>query len=339
MAKNSKKRTCPECSRRIVVIGGGTGSSVVLSGLRKYPVDLTAIVTVTDSGGSTGRLRTEFGFLPVGDMRQCLAALAAENGSNYIRRLLLYRFDKGEGLEGHSLGNLLLTALTDLSSSESKAVEIAAKIFRLHGRILPITTSNIQLVATYEDGKSIIGEHEIDEPKHRGGKRIIRLTTKPKAKIYSEAKKAILEADLIVLGPGDLYTSILPNLIIRGVRKAFSLSKAKIVYIVNLMTRFGQTHQFTAQDHIKEIEKYLGRKLDFVLLNNRRIPAKILKLYQKEKGFPVKNNLRGKTHFELIRKNLLASAVVIKPRGDVLKRSYLRHDPQKLARTIISLLN
>lgn len=321
---------------KIVVIGGGTGSFVVLAGLRKYPTDLTAIVTVADSGGSTGRLRTEFGFLPVGDMRQCLAALALDD--DYIRKILLYRFAKGRGLKGHNLGNLILTALTDLTSSEPKAVETAARIFRLQGKILPITTSNIQLVATYEDGKVVVGEHKIDEPKHKEEKRIIKLSTKPKSAIYSQAKKAIEQADLIVLGPGDLYTSILPNLVISGVKKAFSLTKAKIIYVVNLMTRFSQTPGFTAKDHVREIEKYLGRKLDFVLLNKGEIPKEILKLYQKEKGFPVKDDLKTKTHFKLIKKNLLAPKVVIKPKGDVLKRSYLRHDSKKLAKTITSLL-
>ncbi|MBU0618840.1 YvcK family protein [Patescibacteria group bacterium] len=323
--------------KKIVVIGGGTGSAVVLSGLREYPVDLTAIVAVTDSGGSTGRLRTEFGFLPVGDMRQCLAALAKGNKSEYIRKLLLYRFDKGKGLEGHNLGNLILTALTDISSSEPKAVEVAAQIFRLEGRILPITTKNIQLMAVYENGKTVIGEHEIDEPK-QGGKRIIKLLTKPEAVIYKEAKKAILAADLIILGPGDLYTSILPNLIINGVRKTFLLSKAKVVYIVNLMTRFGQTHNLSANDHVQEIERYLGKKPDFVLFNNRKIPEKILQLYKKEKGFPTKDDIKGKIHYKLIRGDFLAPELVIKPKGDVKKRSFLRHNSKKLAKTIISLL-
>ncbi len=322
---------------KIVVIGGGTGSFVVLSGLRNYPVDLTAIVTVADSGGSTGRLRTEFGFLPVGDMRQCLAALASESGENYIQKLLLYRFAKCKGLKGHNLGNLILTALTDLSGSEAKALEIAARIFRLHGTILPITKTNIDLVATYEDGKTVIGEHEIDEPKHQGGKRIVKLTTKPRAKIYPPAQKAIEQAGLVVLGPGDLYTSILPNLVIEGIKKAFNRSKAKIVYVVNLMTRYSQTHNFTAQDHLNEIERYLDQKVDFVLINNHRIPNNILKLYQKEKGIPVKDDLVTQAHCKVIRKDLLAPTVIIKPKGDLLKRSYLRHNSAKLAQALIQL--
>lgn len=331
--KNKKAK-----KKKIVVLGGGTGSFVDLAGLKEYPVELTAIVTVADSGGSTGRLRTEFGFLPVGDMRQCLAALASVNGQNYIRKLLLYRFNKGKGLKGHNLGNLLLTALTDLAGSEPKAVEIAARIFRLQGKILPITTQNIQLKAEYEDGQVLIGEHEIDEPKHIGGKRIVKLATKPKGRIYQQAEKAILQADLVILGPGDLYTSILSNLVIHGVKKAFQKSQAKIAYIVNLMTRFSQTYNFTAQDHVNEIERYLGKKLDFVLINKAKIPPKILKLYQEERGMAVKDDLGKKNHFQIVRQDLLAASVLVKSKGDILQRSYLRHSPKKLAKVVIKLL-
>lgn len=324
--------------QKVVVIGGGTGSFVVLSGLRKHNLDLTAVVSVTDSGGSTGRLRTEFGFLPVGDMRQCLAALASDDKEDFIRKLLLYRFSKGKGLRGHNIGNLILTALTDLSSSEPKAIETAAKIFRLKGRIYPITTKNIELVAVYEDGKKVVGEHEIDAPKHQGGKKIVKLTTRPKANIYKEARKAIHQADLIILGPGDLFTSILPNLVINGVQKAFKKSKAKLVYIVNLMTRYSQTDKYTAKDHVDQIQNHLGTKLDYVLINNAKIPNKILRLYKKEKSLSVKDDLDGRYIFKIIRKNFIASEVIIKNKADLLKRSFLRHDSDKLAKTIISLL-
>jgi uncharacterized cofD-like protein len=322
--------------KKVVAIGGGTGNFVVLSGLKKYPLDLTAIVSVADSGGSTGRLRTEFGFLPVGDMRQCLAALAKED--SLIKKILLYRFAKGRGLKGHNLGNLILTALTDLTQSEPKAVEKAAEIFNLSGRIIPITLTNTQLVANYQDGKKIIGEHKIDQPKHKGGLKIIKLANQPSARIYKQAQKAILNADLIILGPGDLYTSIIPNLIVQGVKKVFSQTKAKVVYIVNLMTRFSQTANLTADDHVQEIKKYLGRYPDYVLINNGKIPQKILTLYQKEKGYPVKDDLNKRREFKTIRKDLVAPIIMVKPKGDVLQRSYLRHDSTKLAKTIVGLL-
>lgn len=323
-----------EKPKKIIVIGGGTGSFVVLSGLKKHKVDLTAIVSVADSGGSTGRLRTEFGFLPVGDMRQCLAALADKK--SFIRKVLLYRFSKGKGLKGHNLGNLFLTALTDLAGSEARAIEVAADIFRLKGRVLPITDKSVQLKATYEDGTDILGEHEIDEPKHIGGKKIIKLECHPKALIYTGAKEAILNADLIVLGPGDLYTSILPNLIVDDIKDVFGKTKAKVVYIVNLMTRYSQTHKFTAQDHVKELEKYLGRAVDFILLNKANISPYIKKLYRREKGFPVKDDLPKNS--QVIRKNLLAAKIVEKKDGDILQRSYLRHDAGQIGKVLISLL-
>ncbi|MFC1711469.1 uridine diphosphate-N-acetylglucosamine-binding protein YvcK [Patescibacteria group bacterium] len=329
MKKDSKKIN-------IVVIGGGTGSFVVLAGLKKYPLNLTAIVSVTDSGGSTGRLRTEFGFLPVGDMRQCLAALAQED--SFIRKLLLYRFSKGKGLKGHNLGNLILTALTEISGSEAKALEIASNTFFLKGKILPITTDNIQLKAEYENGKVLNGEHEIDEPKHKGGLLISKLSCGPKSKIYLPVKKAILDANYIILGPGDLYTSILPNLVVGKVKTVLKQTRAKLIYIVNLMTRYSQTPGFTAKDHVDEVEKYLGRKIDYVLINNKKIPEKIIKLYKKEKGYPVRDDLSVSLKYKIIRKNFLKSEMIRKPEADVLQRSYLRHDSEKLARSIISLI-
>jgi len=324
-------------NKNIVMIGGGTGSFVVLSGLKKYPIGLSAVVSVTDSGGSTGRLRTEFGFLPVGDMRQCLAAMAAKNGKNYIRKLLLYRFNKGGGLKGHNLGNLILTALTDLTDSEAKALEKAADIFKLGGNIYPITTRDVQLVAEYEDGSVVLGEHEIDEPNFKGGRKIIKLYLRPGAGIYKGAKKALMEADLIVLGPGDLYTSILPNLVVRGLKSTIKKSGAKLLYIVNLMTRYSQTDGYSAKDHLKEVEKYLGSKLDYILVNNGKIDKKIIELYEKEKGYPVEDDL-GQKDDRVIRKNLLAPTIWTKPKGDDLQRSYLRHSSDKLAKEITKLL-
>ncbi len=320
--------------QKIVVIGGGTGSFVLLSGLKQYPVELTAIVPVTDDGGSTGRLRDEFGFLPVGDMRQCLAALASENG--LLRQLLLYRFEKGEGLRGHNLGNLILTALEDLVGSEPEAIEAAAKIFRLKGKVLPISSQLVKLVAEYSTGKKIISEHNIETYKLKENETIRKLYTTPKASINPKAKKAINEADLIILAPGDLYNSIITNLIISGTKKAIIQSKAKIAYIVNLMTLTSQTHNFTAKDHLNEIEKYIGRKVDNILLNNQPIPANIIKAYQKLAEHPVQDDLSQDKR--VVRQALLADSDYQKPKSDSLKRSLLRHDPNKLAKTIVNLV-
>lgn len=324
-------------NKNVVVVGGGTGSYVVLCGLRRYPVNLTAIVSVTDSGGSTGRLRTEFGFLPVGDMRQCLAALA-DSPNNSIQKLLLYRFNKGKGLTGHNLGNLILTALTDITKSESQAVAEAAKIFRLQGSVIPVSEKNVQLQAIYEDGSIITGEHEIDEPKHRGGKRILDIQLKPKAEINPETIKALVKADLIIVGPGDLYTSILPNCLVSGFKEIIKKTKAKIIYIVNIMTRFSQTDKYSGKDHVDEVAKYIGKYPDYVFINNGMVPKNISSLYLKEKGFPVADDLLHFSKSKIIRKNFLKATLVKKNAGDKLKRSFIRHDSEKLAEEIFALL-
>lgn len=320
--------------KKIVVIGGGTGSFVLLSGLKQYPVDLTAIVPVTDDGGSTGRLRDEFGFLPVGDMRQCLAALAAENG--LLRKILLYRFDKCRGLIGHNLGNLLLTALEDLSGSEPEAITQAARIFRLKGRVLPVAKKLVKLAAKYSSGKIIISEHKIETYKLTRAEKIIRLFTIPKTTINPEAALAIKTADLIIFAPGDLYNSIIANLVITGAKKALQESSAKLLYVVNLMTLNSQTAYFSARDHVQEIEKYSGKKMDFILVNSEAIPPAIVKAYQKDHEYPVADDLTSDSR--VIRQPLLARDTYQKPKSDALKRSLLRHDSHKLARTICRLL-
>jgi uncharacterized cofD-like protein len=322
---------------RVVVIGGGTGSFVVLSGLKQHDVELSAVVTVADSGGSTGRLRSEFGFLPVGDIRQCLAALAKDNGQNYIRDLLLYRFAKGgKGLTGHNLGNLILTALTDLTGSEPKAIETASRIFRLQGKVYPVSLDTVDLVATYEDGTQIVGEHEIDEPGHKGGKRIVALASRKPAKLYSQVEQAILAADLVVLCPGDLYTSLLPNLIIQGMSQALKKTRARLVYVMNLMTRYAQTHGLTAAGHVAQLEHYTRRRLNRILVNSTPVLPAILRLYEREKGFPVADDL-GQDR-RVMRQDLLDRRIVTKPKGDQLKRSLVRHDPTKVAEALIKLL-
>lgn len=321
-------------SKKVVVIGGGTGSFVLLTGLKEYPLELTAIVPVTDDGGSTGRLRDEFGFLPVGDMRQCLAALAPENG--LLRRLLLYRFEKGKGLAGHNLGNLILTALEDLVGSEPEAVTKAAKTFRLKGKALPISNKLVKLAAKYSSGKTIVSEHKIEIHKLKEGERITGLYTVPKAAINPDTKEAILEADLIVIAPGDLYNSIIANLIIEGAKEAIKKSKSKLIYVVNLMTLNSQTQGYSASDHLQEIEKHVDRKMDYILVNNQPIPKKILKAYEKLEEYPVVDDL-GKDK-RVIRQPLLAKTAYQKPKSDALKRSLLRHDSEKLAKVIVGLL-
>lgn len=317
--------------KKVVVIGGGTGTFVVLSALKKIPnLDVSAIVTVADSGGSTGRLRDEFGFQPVGDLRQALAALAQENGQTWIRDLLLYRFSKGSGLEGHNLGNLILTALQDLTGSTARAVEIASSIFRLHGHIYPVTTQNVQLVIEYEDGTIDIGEHILDdESKHRG-QRIVGIRTSPRATIYRKARDAIKQADFLIIGPGDLYGSILANLVIDGVSETIRNSKAHLAVIMNLMTRFTQTHDMTAKDHVLEIERYARRRADIVVVNNGNIPTRVLSVYRSQNEFPVVDDLESSSTQSVVKTDLIRTAMATGQTGDKLRRSYLRHDPLKL---------
>lgn len=320
--------------KNIIVIGGGTGSFVILSGLKQYPVNLTAIVPVTDDGGSTGRLRDEFGFLPVGDIRQCLAALASENG--LLRQMLLYRFNKGKGLAGHNLGNLILTALEDLVGSEPEAVIQAAKIFKLKGRILPISKKLVKLKAEYSDGQEIVSEHLIETHKLKPSQTIKKLYIVPQAQINPHAKQAILTADLIVLAPGDLFNSIIANLVIKGTKQAIKKSTAKLVYVVNLMTLNSQTHDFTAKDHLRQIEKYTGKKVNYILVNKKPIPQKIKQAYQKLDEYEVKDDLNKDPRVK--RANLIAKSTYHKPKSDRIKRSLLRHHPQKLAKAIIDLI-
>lgn len=326
---------------KAVVIGGGTGTFTVLTGLRNYPLDLTAIISMADSGGSNRVLRDEFGILPTSDIRQALVALADNHGDREIfRKLFAYRFHQGVGIAGMTFGNLFMAALSDILGSQLAAIEETAKILHVKGRILPVTLDDISLVARYENGHQVVGEHYIDEPKHDGRWKIVELETIPKAKVYKEAVESILEADLVIIGPGDLYTSIVCNLIIEGIPKALKKTKGKIVYVMNLMARYGQTYKFSAIDHVKEVEKYVGKGvLDFVLVNNNfMFPKGILKRYTEENSFPVKDDLKDNYSFKIIREDLLSPLVFQKIKGDKLQRSMIRHDPDKLAKALIKII-
>lgn len=330
--------------KKIVVIGGGTGTYTVLSGLKKYPADffeLTAIVTVADSGGSTGRLRDEFGYLPVGDFRMALVALADDSeASTILRNLFLHRFSKGEGLKGHNFGNLFLVAMTDIAGTLEGAIELASKALRVRGRVLPVSKEKLTLVAEYESGKIVRGEAHIDEPgnEHDGTERIRSLTIEPRTEIAEAAREAILDADLIVLGPGDLYTSTLAAIVVPGAGKAIRESPARVAHIINLMTKYGQTHGFTAQNHIEELSRYIGSSPDIVLLNNARLPDAILSRYTAEQEFLVKDDVKDGDGYVVIRDDFLAQEEIKKTSGDALKRSLIRHDSGKLAYAIAGLL-
>lgn len=212
----------------IVCLGGGTGTFVTLSGLKSYPYNLNAIVTMSDSGGSNKRIRDEFGLLPTSDIRQCLIALSAEKGqTGLLRELFMYRFAKGNGISGMTFGNLFMAALADILGSQEEAIRQTGRVLRINGTVIPVSYTDTNLFAKYENGHVAEEEHLIDEPEHDGKLHITELYLKPKAKANQHALSAIEEAKLIVLGPGDLYTSLLPNLLVDGISEAIKKSKAK----------------------------------------------------------------------------------------------------------------
>lgn len=320
----------------VVCIGGGTGTFVSLSGLKHYPCNLSAIVTMSDSGGSNKRLRDEFGLLPTSDIRQCLIALSDENGGvGLLRKLFMYRFDKGSGISGMTFGNLFMAALTDIVGSQEEAIKQTAKVLRINGTIIPVSFTDTNLYAEYEDGTILKEEHLIDEPPHDGKLKIDKVYLEPKATANPEALKAIKEADLIVLGPGDLFTSVIPNLLVDDISEAIKKTKAKVIYVMNLMTKNGQTYAFKASDHIKTLEKFIGKSIDYVLVNNKKLPGDLLKLYEEEKDLPVLNDLDNNEYYQVILGDIVSDIAYKKTSSDALVRSLIRHDSKKLAKTII----
>ncbi len=329
--------------KKISVIGGGTGTYTVLKGLRNLEnVDITAIVTSADSGGSTGILRDEFGVLPVGDFRQCIVALADEEheSENILRKLFEYRFEKGgNGLEGHNFGNLFITALTELLGSQEAAFRKVSEILKIKGKVYPVTFDTIQLCAEYEDGSIAFGEKMIDDPPstHDGKMHINRLWVQPHAEVYDLSKQAILESDLIILGPGDLYTSILANVVIDDFSGIINKSKAKIVFIPNLMSKYGQTDGFKASDYVSEIEKYLKKKIDYVLMNTDEIPNSVIDHYKEEFAHITEDDLGGDTR--IIRTSLMSNEIISQNKSDIVKRSVLRHSSEKIGKSVEKILD
>lgn len=327
---------------KFVVIGGGTGTYSVLSGLKKYTKNITAIVSMVDSGGSAKKERDEWGLLPSSDVRKSLIALADVSTRNalILRKLFQYRYDQGIGVAGMTFGNLFLVALANLLGSQAKAIEKAGQILRISGKVLPVTLDKVDLVATYEDETVVVGEHFIDEPRHDGKLTIKRLTTKPTATVSPEVEEAILESDAIIIGPGGFYTTTIANLVIGGVSEAISKSPARKIFILNLMTEYGQTYGFTAKKFISELDKYLPIKnFNFVLINTSPIPAKILKYYRKFQAEPVVNDFPQMMPFKVIGSDLLSTKIFKKEKGDPLRRSLIRHDHEKIASLCMKVLD
>jgi len=315
---------------KVAVMGGGTGIYAVLTGLRHHTDQITAIVSMSDNGGSSGRLRDEFGFLPPGDVRRCLVALASDDEAHVLRRLFEYRFDRGHGLNGHTFGNLLLTALTDILGGEDRAIDAAAQILNIHGRVLPVTLADTTLCARLSDGHVIHGETDIDVRKAYHDAAIEEVYLEPSdVDANPEALAAIAGADLIVLGPGDLYTSIVPNLLVPGIAEAIRDARGKRVYVCNVMTKAGETDGFAASDFIREIQRYLGGDvLDAAVLNyHESLPRDLYERYKAEGSEPVAIDLGGcyERVPQLAIRPLTAAGALV------------RHNPDLLAQTLLEV--
>ena len=270
---------------KIAVIGGGTGNFTILNGLKLYkPLDISVVVSMVDDGGSTGILRSEFGILPPGDVRQCMIALSEE--SALIQRLFQYRFSGSLG--NHSFGNLFHLALSEITGSEEKAIEEMSRILKISGNVYPVTLSNVRLNAELEDGTLVNGETNIDLPKHDANLQISKLFLSREAKANPLAVAAIESADCIIISPGDLFSSILPNFLVDGISQVVSRSKALKIYVCNLMTKHGETTGFSATDHVAAIHRYIGKKcIDVVLVNSATLSKAQIDEYATENSFPV----------------------------------------------------
>ncbi|MBT4277972.1 YvcK family protein [Candidatus Falkowbacteria bacterium] len=325
--------------KNIVVVGGGTGTFTVLSALKKYEnLNLSAIVSMADDGGSTGRLRDEQGVLPPGDIRQCLVALSESD--LLMRELFNYRFSGG-GLDGHNFGNLFISALEKITGDFDSAIEALEKILKIKGQVIPVTLDKVKLMAEMKNGEIMMGEGEIDTSKNLFKEKVKRFFLNTKAKINPKAKLAIEKADFIVIGPGDLYTSIIPNFLVKDIISSIKSSKAKKIYLCNLMNKSGHTDNFCVSDYIKVIQKYLGENsLDYVIYNNKKPEKDLIEKYAKLDEYFVevdKEDLQNK-NFLAIGRDLIHGSVHVQSKSDKTKRSLVRHNLDELGKTIVGLV-
>jgi uncharacterized cofD-like protein len=309
---------------KIVVIGGGTGLSVLLRGLKEYDADITAVVTVADDGGSSGRLRSDLGMPPPGDIRNCLVALA--DTEPLMEKLWQYRFKSGEGLAGHSFGNLFIAAMTDVAGDFETAIRETSRVLAVRGRVLPAVGREVVLRAHMADGTIVQGESQIP----LANKKIERLEIEPSdIKPLPEVVQAIREADAIIVGPGSLYTSILPNLLVPEIADAIRQSKAITVYVCNVMTQPGETDHFTASQHVQAIYDHVGPGLfDYILVNTAPIPPAVIEQYREKRAAPVVADIwkLQQMGLSVIARNFLHYAI------------YARHDARRISEQIFALL-
>ena len=310
--------------KKVVVIGGGTGLSVLLRGLKTFPVDITAIVTVADDGGSSGRLRAELHIPPPGDVRNVLVALAEVEP--LIEELFQHRFQNGNGLSGHSLGNLLLAGMTSITGDFAKGISEVSKVLNVRGDIIPAANESVVLHAKMCDGSIVSGESKIPKV----NKRIKQVYLTPEhIKPLPNSLKAIRRADTIIIGPGSLYTSVLPNLLVPGIADEIKKSRAKKVYICNVMTQVGETEDYSASEHVKAIIDHCGAGIiDHVLINDTPIPQNIVKLYAEENAKPVKMDI------ELLQD---LGVHVIYDSFVTYNDNVIRHDATRVSEVILSV--
>lgn len=308
-------------NNKVVVLGGGTGLSVLLSGLKKFPLDITAIVSVSDNGSSTGKLREEFNTPAVGDIRRVLISLSETEP--LVEKLFNYRFHTTSDLNGHTVGNLILTATKEITGNLSDGIEALSKVFNLKGRVVPLTEDNVTLMAKMTDGTIVKGETEITA----SGKKIKKVFYEETPIITPLAIKEIREANIIVLSMGSIYTSIIPNLINKEIIDAIDNSNAKVMYVCNMMTQPGETDGFSVSDHVKLLNSYLGnKKIDKVLVNNKIIDKMILDKYQNEE----------QKDLVKIDYDNLKDVTLIEDDYFIVEDSRIRHDALKLAFSIFS---
>lgn len=317
----------------VVVLGGGTGTFMMLMSLKRLPVDLTALLTMVDDGGSNKVLRDQFGLLPTSGIRQCIVALS-ENDT-LLRELFNYRFSKGDGISGMTFGNLFMAAMSDIVGSQKEGIRETMKLLQVKGNIVPVSYDDVRLVATYEDGTEVVGEHHIDEPSHDGTLRITGLRTEPEAQLSDEAENVLKNADYVIIGPGDFYTNTVANFVVKGLNEALQASPARKIFVTNLMTKFGETYNYTLKTFLEEIDTYYGLDglTDVVINSNENVPADALEKYAKQHSVRVVDDISGDTYrnIQLHRADLLADTIFSSQSGDVLARSILRHDPKKFA--------
>ena len=309
---------------KIVVIGGGTGLSTLLHGLKQYTTNLTAIVTVADDGGSSGRLRQEFDILPPGDIRNCLVALA--DTEPLMQELFQYRFTEESALKGHSFGNLFITAMTKITGDFERAIQASSKVLAIRGRVVPSTNAKVRLIAEHEDGSVTVGESKISHAESA----IRRVYLEPSGcQPTPEALEAIRDANAIVLGPGSLYTSIIPNLLVEGMVEAIVQSKAVKIYVCNVMTQFRETHEFRASDHVKTLVAHTSPGIVHVcMVNIAPVPVALLERYRQEEAFPVEPDVEHirELGYQVVADHLMNT------------ENYVRHDSDKVAKLIIHFL-